>query len=333
MRRSALLSPLSRLPILLLLGPAMAAGQSAPAAPPSGAGEPVPIPVQTGAAPTAKPAAPAPPSMADVLAASKPSDWRVPDPEKLLYLDLAGGGRVVIELAPEFAPKHVANIKLLAREHYFDGLAFMRSQDNYVVQLGDPSEKKSLGRARTSLFAELARTSSGLAFTRLPDGDVYAAEVGFVDGFPAARDPQLELSWLTHCYGMVGVGRNDALDSGNGAELYVVIGHSPRHLDRNVTLVGRVLQGMDLLSVLPRGKGALGFYEEPQQPIPFTSIRVAADLPEAERVALEVLRTDTPTFTALVESRRNRHESWFKNPVGKIELCNVPLPVRPRTRG
>jgi peptidylprolyl isomerase len=271
--------------------------------------------------------------MADVLAASKASDWRVPDPENVLYLDLAGGGRVVIELAPEFAPKHVANIKVLARGHYFDGLSFMRSQDNYVVQWGDPSESKSLGKARASLFAELARPSGGVPFTPLPDGDVYAAEVGFSNGFPTARDPQLELAWLTHCYGMVGVGRNDALDSGNGSELYVVTGHSPRHLDRNVTLVGRVLQGIDLLSVLPRGKGALGFYEAPQQPIAFNSITVAADVPEKDRVQLEVLRTDTPTFEALVQSRRFRRESWFKNPVGKIELCNVPLPVRPRVPG
>jgi peptidylprolyl isomerase len=120
-----------------------------------------------------------------------------------------------------------------------------------------------------------------------------------------------------------------ASDSGGGTDLYVVTGHAPRHLDRNVTLLGRVVKGMEMLSVLPRGTGALGFYERPEQRIPVRSVRVAADVPPAERTPLEVLRTDTPAFAALIESRRNRREEWFDDPVGRIELCNVPLPVRP----
>ena len=130
---------------------------------------------------------------------------------------------------------------------------------------------------------------------------------------------------------MVGAGRDNDVDSGGGTELYVVTGHAPRHLDRNVTLVGRVVQGMELLSSLPRGSGALGFYEKPEQRTPIRSIRVAADVPEAERAPLEVLRTDTPTFAAYVEARRNRHEEWFKVPAGRIDVCNIPLVSRPRT--
>jgi peptidylprolyl isomerase len=127
----------------------------------------------------------------------------------------------------------------------------------------------------------------------------------------------------------VGAGRDDAPGSGNGAELYVVIGHAPRHLDRNVTLLGRVLQGIEHLSTLPRGGAALGFYEQAAERVPIRSIRVAADLPEAERSAIEVLRTDTAAFRALIEARRFRREPWFTSPAGRIELCNVPLPVRP----
>jgi peptidylprolyl isomerase len=51
-------------------------------------------------------------------------------------------------------------------------------------------------------------------------------------------------------------------------------------------------------------------------------------VPAAQRTNLEVLRTDTPTFTALIESRRNRRDEWFKVPAGYVELCNVPIPVR-----
>ena len=241
----------------------------------------------------------------------------------------------MIELAPAFAPRHTANVKVMVHEKYFDGLAILRAQDNYVAQWGDPdvddtAKRKPLERARRTLPAEFDRAGpADLPFTRLPDGDVYAPEVGFSYGLPAARDPSTGRVWLIHCYGMVGAGRDVDPDSGGGTELYVVIGHAPRHLDRNVTLLGRVIQGMDLLSSLPRGPAPMGFYDKPEQRVPIGSMRVAADLPEAARTQLEILRTDTPTFAALVESRRNRSEAWFRSQAGRIEICNVPLVVRP----
>jgi peptidylprolyl isomerase len=278
-------------------------------------------------------AAPKPLTMASVLAESKSSDWRPLDPENTLYLELAAG-RVVIELAPLFAPQHVANVKALAREHYFDGLAIIRSQDNYVVQWGDPNAEKpelarKVRRAQKTLPAEFDRPfDPKLPFTRLADGDVYAPEVGHVGGFPVARDPKSGKMWLVHTYGMVGAGRDTPPDSGGGLELYVVTGQAPRHLDRNVTLLGRVVQGMELLSALPRGTGPLGFYDKTEQRVPIKQIRVAADVPESERTIVEILRTDTSTFQNLIESRRNRREEWFHTPVGHIELSNVPIPVR-----
>jgi peptidylprolyl isomerase len=266
--------------------------------------------------------------MAEVLAASTAADWRALDPENTLYLQLAAG-RVVIELAPAFAPAHVANLRLLARQGYFDGLAIIRSQDNFVVQWGDAGGQRGLGEARPTLPPEFTvPLRADLPFTRLPDADGYAPEVGFSQGFPAARDPAAGQAWLAHCYGMVGAGRGDEPESGNGTELYVVTGHAPRQLDRNIALVGRVVQGMELLSVLPRGTGPLGFYEQPVQHVPITSVRLATDVPETERTRIEVLRTDTATFAALVESRRNRRDDWYKVPAGYIDLCNVPLPVR-----
>lgn len=280
--------------------------------------------------PVAKPAA-KPATMADVLAASSMSDWRVPDPENTVYLDLPAG-RVVIELAPAFAPRHVDNIRTLVRGKYFDGLAILRVQDGFVTQWGDPeageAKARSLGKASSTIPPEFSRSSKNLPFTVLPDGDVYAPEVGHSDGFPAARDPQTGEAWLTHCYGMLGVGRDTAPESGVGTELYVVIGHAPRQLDRNIATVGRVLQGIELLSSLPRGTGALGFYEKPEQRTPITRAVLAADLPAKDRLPLQVLRTDTPTFAALVESRRNRRDDWYHVPAGRIDLCNVPVPVR-----
>jgi peptidylprolyl isomerase len=273
------------------------------------------------------------PIMADVLATSKPGDWRALDPENTLYMELPAG-RVVIELAPAFAPNHVANVKALARERYYDGLAVVRVQDNYVAQWADPdADKPDLARkiqhAHKTLPAEFDRAlDPALPFTPLPDPDVYAPEVGFSSGFPVARDPHTGKMWLVHCYGMVGAGRDSAPGSGGGTELYVVIGHAPRHLDRNVTLLGRVVRGMELLSALPRGTGALGFYEKPEQRQPIKSIRVAADVPEGERSNIEILRTDTRTFRELIEARRNRREEWFQVPAGRVEIGNVPVPSR-----
>lgn len=266
-------------------------------------------------------------TMAEVLADSKPSDWRPLDAQRTLYLELASG-RVVIELAPEFAPHHVTNILALVREKYFDNLAVMRAQDNYVVQWGDADGKREIRTAKKTLAAEFERPAKGLTFTALPDPDSYAPQVGLSNGFHAARDSADGTAWMAHCYGTVGVGRDTAADSGGGTELYAVIGHSPRHLDRNITLVGRVVKGIELFSVLPRGTGNLGFYERPEQRVPIRSVRVAADIPEAQRTLLEVLRTDTPTFAALIEARRFRTDEWFKYKVGHVELCNVPVPVR-----
>jgi cyclophilin family peptidyl-prolyl cis-trans isomerase len=276
------------------------------------------------------------PIMADVLAASSPDDWRTLDPENTLYMELPAG-RVVIELAPAFAPNHVANVKALAREKYYDGLAIVRVQDNYVVQWADPNaEKPELARkvlhAHETLPAEFDRPfDPKLPFTPLPDKDTYAPEVGFCEGFPVARDRHSGKEWLVHCYGMVGAGRDNAPDSGGGRELYAVIGHGPRHLDRNVTLLGRVVSGIELLSSLPRGPGAMGFYDKPEQFVPIKSIRVAADVPEPERSNIEILRTDTATFRSLIESRRNRREPWYQMQAGHVEIGNVPVPVRLKT--
>lgn len=269
---------------------------------------------------------------AEVLAAAGPADWRPLDPENTLVMTLPSG-RVVLELAPWMAPRHVANIRALVDAGYFDGSAILRSQDDYVVQWGDPAgegePRRSLGEAAASLPPEWERPiDPKVPFTPLGDPDTYAPLVGFSRELPAGRDAEAGLAWLAHCYGMVGVGRDVAPDSGNGAELYVVIGHAPRHLDRNVTLVGRVVQGMEHLSTLPRGTGPLGFYETAEERVPIRSIRRAASLPEGERPSLEVLRTDTATFEDLIRSRRYRTEDWFVNPVGAVELCNVPLPVR-----
>jgi peptidylprolyl isomerase len=271
-------------------------------------------------------AAAKPVTVADLLAGSPAEDWRVPDPEDTLYLDLARG-RVVIELASRVAPQHVANIRALARAHYFDGLAILRVQDNYVVQWDDPEHHRAVPAGVRATVEFTAAGGAEARFEPLPDSDLYAPQVGFLDGFPAAREPRSHLVWLAHCYGMVGAGRDDPPAS-DGTEMYAVIGHAPRQLDRNVALLGRVLLGVDLLSSLPRGSGEMGFYVPPEPTAPIRSVRIAADVPKAERTPVEVLRTNSATFRALLDARRHRREAWYQHDPAAIDLCNVPLPVR-----
>ena len=267
-----------------------------------------------------------PVTVADLLESAQASEWRTPNPADTLYMELAKG-RVVIELAAKAVPQHTANIKALARAHYFDGLAIIRAQDNYVVQWDDESHQRALPTVVHSSVEFTADAGADFRFQKLPDPDLYASEVGFLDGFPAGRDPRTHTVWLAHCYGMVGAGRDDPADS-SGAELYAVIGNAPRQLDRNVALVGRVLKGMELLSTVPRGSGEMGFYTASEHPVSILSIKLAEDVPQSERTPIEVLRTDSATFRAVLTQRREHHEPWYKYSPGVIDLCNIPLPVR-----
>ncbi|MBV9548881.1 MAG: peptidylprolyl isomerase [Alphaproteobacteria bacterium] len=263
----------------------------------------------------------APLSPADIVAGAPAADWRTLDPANLLVMRLPAG-TVIIELAPDFAPHTVANLKRLAHAHYFDGGWIVRAQDNYVVQWSQdgPKAKAEASHPGYAEFEQPRRAS----FRPLPDADAYARQAGFDGDFPAASGGARE--WLVHCYGMVGAGRDVAPASGSGVELYAVNGQAPRHLDRNITLLGRVVSGMELLSSLPRGSGALGFYEKPAQRTRILSVALASETPHAPR--LQLLRPDSASFQAYVEARRNRRDAWFARPAGHIDVCNIPLPVR-----
>ena len=274
---------------------------------------------------SAAPASPVTP--ASVLAAAPDADWANVDPHDLLVIDLAANGRVVILLADRFAPVHVGNIRKLAAAHWYDGLAIERVQDNYVVQWGDPDGKKPLpGGLVTPAPAEYDRSADGLAFPLLPYPDPYARAVGASGGLPVGEDGGR--AWLTHCYGMVGVGRDLNPDTGTDAELYAVIGTPPRALDRNIAVVGRVLVGMDLLAALPRGTADLGFYAHPEQRLSIARVRIASDLPAAEQPHLQVLDETSASYRAWVHAKANRQDTFFVRPADALDVCNAMPPVR-----
>ena len=292
-----------------------------------------------------------------------PSDLLVMD----LAPDAKGKSRrVVIQLMPApFSQGWIGNIRKLAAAHWWDGTSVNRVQDNYVVQWGDATEKKALpeglvtvpeaeyvvsdkrseetvvdGKVVIKLSRDEAerraqrmeraksRDIFGISFSL--ENDQYAPGIDFQAGWPVgfADDKIPDRRWPLHCYGMVGVGRNLSPDTGTGAELYTVIGHAPRHLDQNIALVGRVISGIEHLSSLPRGTGALGFYETEAERVPIASIRIATELPAADQPRFEYLSTESDSFARYADARANRRDPFFIKPAGGADICNIPVPVR-----
>jgi peptidylprolyl isomerase len=277
-----------------------------------------------GAAPPAKPLTPT-----DVVAGAPASAWRTISPDELMVMDLGNGGRVVVQLAPEFAPVHVRNIQELARSGYWAGATIYRVQDNYVAQWGqNESEKPWPAGVTPKPPEEYTRPLKGLTVKPLGYPDPYAPGAGFVNGWPVAYSPKGGWANLAHCYGYVGVGRGMSPDTGTGGELYAVIGHATRHLDRNIATVGRVVEGIDKLSSLPRGTEALGFYKDKAQFVPIASVRLASQIPAGERPAFEYLDTGSAAFAQYLRVRANRKDDFYIRPAGGVDLCNVQVPVR-----
>ncbi|WP_242127104.1 peptidylprolyl isomerase [Sphingobium sp. Sx8-8] len=275
-------------------------------------------------------AADAPPRTPSAVVAQAPaSAWQAVAPDTLLVMTVEGGRRIVIQLAPRFAPAHVANIRALAKAGWWDGKSVYRVQDNYVAQWGDATEKLPLPAGiAADIKPDYAQplAAAGQAVIPLPYPDAYAPRTGFVDGWPVGMDDAS--IWLPHCYGMVGVARNLSPDAGTGAELYAVIGQAPRQLDRNIAVVGRVIEGISLLASLPRGSGELGFYTPSEKPLAIVSARMASDLPEAERPRFQVMDVTSQSFADYLRLRANRKDDFYDRPAGGVELCNAPVPVR-----
>jgi peptidylprolyl isomerase len=289
------------------------------------------------AAPAAAPAPVKAPG--DIIAEAPAGDWVAIAPDDLLVMDLAPDAqgrprRVVIQLMPApFSPGWIANIRTLATAHWWDGTSINRAQDNYVVQWGDADgEDKAKAKPlpaglkavpQSAYTTPYAPPAKGVRIT----GSPYSQVDTFYRGWPIGL--RNGTAAPAHCYGMVGVGRDLPPDTGSGAELYVVIGHAPRQLDRNIALVGRVIDGIENLSTLPRGTEPLSFYKTAAERVPILRTRLAGALPVAEQPRFEYLSTDSASFARLSAARSSRRDAFFIAPVGGADLCNLAVPIRP----
>jgi peptidylprolyl isomerase len=257
---------------------------------------------------------------ADSIIANAPAAHWIDIPADDIMVMETAAGTMAVQLAPQFAPAHVAAIKQLVREGRFDDGRIVRVQDNYVVQW--TARPDPLAPRAAPLPAEYERPITGLAFTPSPYRDTYAV-AGWVAGWPVARDG--DAVWLAHCYATVGVGRDNPPDTGDGTELYAVIGHGPRHLDRNIANVGRVLAGIEAHAALPRGTEELGFYKDDAARTKIRRVRLASQVPGFAR--WQMMDTASASFAAVVQARANR-TGFFPRPAGAADLCTLRVPVR-----
>ncbi|MCI5043408.1 MAG: peptidylprolyl isomerase [Aquisalinus sp.] len=264
---------------------------------------------------------------AAIIADATVNDWVPVDPENTLYIDIPQG-RIVVQLSPDLAQAHVEQVKLLAREGYYDGLDFYRVVQGFVAQGGDEGGNKTIRTAAPFMQAEFdERIPRGLDFTPLGNPDGYADQVGFINGFPAGMSRRENRVWLTHCTGAFAFGRGNERDSA-ATEFYITL-QPQRYLDRNLTVFGRVIWGMEHVQAITRGEpGNGGVIVDRTKWTPIRSFRVAADVPVQDQLYLETFNTNSDLFSELIEARRNRPEDFFYYRPDYLDLCQMPLPVR-----
>jgi len=261
---------------------------------------------------------------------------RAVDPQNLVLIDTRYG-EVAVELAPRFAPNHVARLRALIRAHFYDGKTFYRVIDGFVAQGGAGEgtastggrAKGALARQWPSLKAEFDAAMNG-SFTPLGSPDLYAPEVGHIDGFPVARNPKAGRMWLIHCPGTFAFARDNGPDTAT-TEFYVVIGEAPRRLDRDLTAFGRVVDGLQYLQKLHRGDPDVdnGVIKDRSRQDPIIRMRLAADVPEKSRPSYLVERTDTAAFEKEKEERRHPVSPfYFRKPPPVLDVCLVPVKVK-----
>ena len=253
-----------------------------------------------------------------------PEDWRAIPDDEIMVITLTGNRTVAVRLAPRFAPEHVANIKRLVVARWWDGESVYRVQENWVAQWGDPTEKKPLPAGVVPSPAAEFEIGAFEAAQRMGKADAYSTASGVTaDGWPIATDGKK--AWLTHCYGSVGVARDALPNTGSGSELFTPIGQSARRLDRNYTVVGRIIDGMANLSSLPRSEAPMGVYATAGERTGIVSVRLASEIPAGERPHFQYRSTDNPRFAAYIKSREAPEPPTV--PVG-ANVCDLPVGVR-----
>lgn len=253
--------------------------------------------------------------------------WRALDINNTVLLTLPQG-KVVIELAPQFSPKHVDHFSALVKKSFYDGTKFYRVIDGFVAQ-GGPEDggKKDKSVPVLAIESEFL-TDKNWSFTPIQNDDLFAKQTGFKQGFAIAKNND-DSAWLTHCPGTLAMARGNEADSAT-SHFYFVIGQAPRYLDKIMTIFGRVVYGMEHIQSIRRttvieGERAVDHRE-------FTSIvhmQLMTDVPKEQQIIIEVENTESSAFKERIINRRARkNEFFYQKPPPVLDVCQVPIRSR-----
>ena len=272
-------------------------------------------------------AAPKPPSRLPAAAPAKPAgpgapgaaDWRSPDPNDVLVID-TNKGRILVEMLPEVAPKHVTQVRALAHEGFYDGQRFFRVIDKFMDQTGDPQNNGQGGSSKPNLPGEFTfRRGAELPFVMAADQTV--AEVGFIKSLPvmsqsmmlaAMTKDQKVTAWGLYCQGVMGMARDSTPDSGNSQ--FFLMRYPYPSLDKNYTAWGRVIAGLDVVRDIKVGEPVA----DPQDRM--DHVRLLADIPEASRPKIRVIDPKGPWFRAEIVRVRAAKGADFT-------ACDIEIPA------
>jgi len=240
--------------------------------------------------------------------ADDPANWRKVDPENLLMLTIKRQ-EVLIELRPDFAPVHVAQVKKITRDTNYDNLPFHRVIDDFMAQGGETYAVYQVYPRYPLMKGEFTfgrdpGKQKVQWFGKTPAGDRLGWFEGFaVQGQPdeiaAISEPPVAKTWALHCSGIASMARTDDPDSGDTQ--FFLMRHprvGPEGLDAKYTVWGRALTGLDVIRSIKAGPDETDGRMPPAQADKLNKAVVVADLPESKRPTVYVRRTDGPEFAA-----------------------------------
>ncbi len=259
-------------------------------------------------------------SPSTIIGSASADVWQQVNNDDVLRIDLPTG-RVYVQLNPQLAPGHVDNIKKLAREGFYDGLNVYRFVESFVAQGGDQSGEKQPTQGSKGITGEMfLTTENSIEITPINAVDGYADKTGFLNGFAVAQNSDGKKTWMTHCTGTFAMARSNEIDSG-GTEFYITLAPQ-RYLDKNTTVFGRVLEGMEHAQRLLRTP----VNGQPFNPI--SQVRVLSDIAGEDNSAFTVFDTSSEDFKELIESRKNRPSEWFIDKPNHTDVCSVSIPTK-----
>ncbi|MBU0911005.1 MAG: peptidylprolyl isomerase [Gammaproteobacteria bacterium] len=274
------------------------------------------------------PATPAPvPSTTTAPVAAVNSSWQLLPQDNLLYLE-TDQGRIVILLAPQFAPDHVKRVKELVRSGFYDGVTFYRVIEGFVAQFGVPEHEWGTRAKLTPMKAEFSwPVRSGDPYLLVQRPDLLAEETGFNQGFAVAREQNQE--WLVHCPGVVNMARANEPDTGV-ADIAIMMGQATRHLDKNMSAFGKVIWGQYAINRIRRGEATDGgVIGSAAARTVIKQARLGSDLAPDRQLQLEWLSTTSSEFSQSLAERRSRTHVFYQHKGnGNMDVCYPQVPVR-----